>query len=90
MYTPETLRALGVLMSAEGRDLGRGRDIVAAANAWEAERTTRHMEAAKFLSQIAAWKTSCKAAEKRLEAAMRALQGNDAAGLYAALAKEDS
>jgi hypothetical protein len=38
----------------------------AMADACEAERTARHMEAAKFLSQIAAWKGSCEAAEKRL------------------------
>jgi hypothetical protein len=43
--------------------------ILAAADAWDEERIARHMEAAKFLSQIAAWKASCMAAEKRLEAA---------------------
>jgi hypothetical protein len=45
-----------------------------AADAWDEERIARHMEAAKFLSQIAAWKASCKDAEKRLEAAEKALR----------------
>jgi len=88
--TPSWLRKLG---KRHGWN-----DVIAAADAWEAqmadatasnheiasahwalckrleaERIARHMEAAQFLSQIAAWKASCKDAEKRLEAAEKAV-----------------
>ena len=84
--TPETLRALAQGVNPREMDFPEGATILrnslirltdtllAHADAWEASIQTRHMEAAKFLSQIAAWKASCLDAEARAEALEKAMK----------------